>query len=67
MRVQPAINNETKETIFVNWDKSKVVKNSLCNGKHYATYNDLQCTDFNWWLKRDAIVNQYHLRGTLDI
>ena len=67
MRVQPATNKETHDTIYVNWDKFKTCKNSLCNGKHYATYNDLKCTSFNWWLKRADIKNNYYLQGTIDL
>jgi len=43
------------QDVFVNWDKHKVIKNSLCNGKKYATYRDMDCTVFNFWLSRKQI------------
>jgi len=64
MNIQPAVNN-TGDTIYINWNKSKVIKHGYVTGKHYATYNDLECTQFNWWLKRSEIVKEYHLKGTL--
>ena len=53
--IEKIFNKDNADYVYVNWDKSKVVKNSLGAGKKYAVYNDPECNDFWWWMSRKEI------------
>jgi len=48
--------------IYVNWDKSKVIKHGPARGKHYATYYDRECTKFHFWLKRQEVLSSKYIK-----